>query len=59
MGSEFASRHTQYEMFYSGPRIFTSGHQYRTYDWNDATRLVDGLLASYDLPAAQASGKAA
>ena len=59
VGSEFASRHTQYEMFYSGPKIFTSGHQYRTYDWNDATRLVDGLLASYDLPAAQAPGKAA
>ena len=59
IGSEFASRHTQYEMFYSGPKMFTTGHQYRTYDWNDATRLVDGVLASYDLPAAPPAGKPA
>ncbi len=59
VGSEFASRHTQYEMFYSGPRIFTTGHQYRTYDWNEATRLVDAMLAAYDLPAAAAADKAA
>lgn len=51
VGSEFASRHTQYEMFYSGPKMFTAGHQYRTYDWNNATRLVDNLLETYDLPA--------
>ena len=59
IGSEFASRHTQYEMFYSGPKMFTTGHQYRTYDWNDATRLVDGVLASYDLPAAAPAGEPA
>lgn len=59
VGSEFASRHTQYEMFYSGPRMFTAGHQFRTYDWKDAARLVDGLLDSYDLPAAGLPSKAA
>jgi 4-hydroxyphenylacetate 3-monooxygenase len=50
VGSEFASRHTQYEMFYSGPRPFTTGHAYRTYDWKAATDLVDGLMDQYDLP---------
>jgi 4-hydroxyphenylacetate 3-monooxygenase len=49
IGSEFASRHTQYEMFYAGARHFTSGHAFRTYDWQGATGLVDGLMAQYDL----------
>ena len=49
VGSEFASRHTQYEMFYSGAKLFTAGHQYRTYDWDNATRLVDEMLSRYDL----------
>ena len=50
VGSEFASRHTQYEMFYSGARHFTIANAYRTYDWEGATALVDGLMAQYDLP---------
>lgn len=50
IGSEFASRHTQYEMFYSGARHFTIANAYRTYDWEGATALVDGLMAQYDLP---------
>jgi 4-hydroxyphenylacetate 3-monooxygenase len=49
IGSEFGSRHTQYEMFYAGARFVTSGHSYRTFDWAGAKALVDGLLASYDL----------
>ena len=49
IGSEFGSRHTQYEMFYSGARFVTAGHSLRTFDWNHATGLVEGLLASYDL----------
>jgi 4-hydroxyphenylacetate 3-monooxygenase len=49
VGSEFGSRHTQYEMFYAGARFVTTGHSFRTYDWNAATGLVDRLLASYDL----------
>jgi 4-hydroxyphenylacetate 3-monooxygenase len=49
IGSEFGSRHTQYEMFYAGARFVTSGHSYRTFDWPGAKALVDGLLASYDL----------
>jgi 4-hydroxyphenylacetate 3-monooxygenase len=49
IGSEFGSRHTQYEMFYAGARFVTSGHSYRTFDWPGAKGLVEGLLASYDL----------
>jgi 4-hydroxyphenylacetate 3-monooxygenase len=49
VGSEFGSRHTQYEMFYAGARFVTTGHSYRTYDWPSATGAVDGLLATYNL----------
>ncbi len=49
VGSEFGSRHTQYEMFYAGARFVTCGHSLRTYDWNNATGLVEKLLSSYDL----------
>ncbi|HUN46796.1 MAG TPA: 4-hydroxyphenylacetate 3-hydroxylase N-terminal domain-containing protein [Stellaceae bacterium] len=48
IGSEFASRHTQYEMFYNGARHFTTAHAFRTYDWDAATGIVDRLLAGYD-----------
>lgn len=50
LGSEFASRHVQYEMFYAGARFVTTGHSYRTYDWDTARGMVDRLLAGYDLP---------
>ena len=50
IGSEFASRHTQYEMFYAGAEFVVKGHSYRTYDWAAATASVDRLLQSYDLP---------
>ncbi len=49
IGSEFGSRHTQYEMFYAGARFVTCGHSLRTFDWNSATGLVEALLSSYDL----------
>ena len=49
IGSEFGSRHLQYEMFYAGARFVTTGHSFRTFDWNVAARLVDDLLASYSL----------
>lgn len=48
LGSEFASRHVQYEMFYAGARFVTTGHSYRTFDWNAARGMVDRLLSSYD-----------
>ena len=49
IGSEFGSRHTQYEMFYAGARFVTAGHSLRTFDWDGATGMVESLLASYDL----------
>jgi 4-hydroxyphenylacetate 3-monooxygenase len=49
IGSEFGSRHTQYEMFYAGARFVTAGHSFRTYEWNTATGMIDSLLASYEL----------
>ena len=48
-GSEFASRHTQYEMFYAGADFVTRGHSYRTYDWEGAAALPQQLLAGYNL----------
>jgi 4-hydroxyphenylacetate 3-monooxygenase len=49
VGSEFASRHTQYEMFYAGAGFVTKGHSYRTYDWDRAATLLNRLLDSYQL----------
>ncbi len=56
IGSEFGSRHTQYEMFYAGARFVTNGHNYRTFDWGVARGMVDHLLSTYDIAeAAKAS----
>lgn len=51
IGSEFASRHTQYEMFYAGATFVTKNHSFRTFDWGGATGLVDRMLDSYSLEA--------
>ena len=55
VGSEFASRHTQYEMFYAGASFVTKGHSYRTFDWDRCTQLVDRMLDGYSLEAEIAS----
>jgi 4-hydroxyphenylacetate 3-monooxygenase len=49
IGSEFASRHLQYEMFYAGAPFVTKAHSFRTFDWDRSTRLVDQMLDSYSL----------
>ncbi|MDB5632012.1 MAG: 4-hydroxyphenylacetate 3-monooxygenase, partial [Tardiphaga sp.] len=49
VGSEFASRHSQYEMFFAGATFVTKGHAFRTYDWTKAAALLDKMLSSYDL----------
>lgn len=47
VGSEFASRHLQYEMFYAGAQFVTCGHSFRTRDWAQVGKSVDtALLAS-------------
>ena len=49
VGSEFAGRHTQYEMFYAGAQFVTRAHAFRTYDWDRAAALVDSVLERYSL----------
>jgi len=48
LGSEFASRHVQYEMFYSGASFVTQGHSFRTFDWARSVKQVDAIMGSYD-----------
>lgn len=45
LGSEYASRHMQYEMFYGGASYVNHAHMFRTFDWQAAGRLVDAMLA--------------
>ena len=47
-GSEFGSRHLQYEMFYAGEPAAIQGRQFRSFDWAAAEALVGRCLASYD-----------
>lgn len=49
VGSEFASRHHQYEMFYAGAPFIVKGHMFRNYDFVEADRLVDSVMSGYDL----------
>ena len=49
VGSEFASRHTQYEMFYAGAPFVPKNHSFRTYDWPSATGMVDRMMGGYTL----------
>lgn len=50
VGSEFGSRHLQYEMFYSGPTFVTRGNAFRFFDWDGVKGFVDEFSASYGLP---------
>src|SRR6202034_4556186 len=50
VGSEFAGRHQQYEKFYAGASFIVRHHNFREADWDAFHRVVDGLLASYDVP---------
>jgi len=57
VGSEFAGRHAQYELFYAGGRAqTTSTRVYRVFDFEAAKRRVDACLAGYDLPHRPADG---
>jgi len=55
IGSEFGSRHTQYEIFYAGARYVSCGHSYRAYDWAAAGALVDLQLEGSDLNGSEES----
>jgi 4-hydroxyphenylacetate 3-monooxygenase len=53
VGSEFASRHLQYEMFYAGAQFVTRSHSYRTYDWDRATAMAKRISDGYTLADSQ------
>ena len=44
LGTEFGSRHQQYEKFYGGATFVNKLHMNRFYDWKRATALVDAAL---------------
>ncbi len=46
LGSEFAGRQIQYEMFYAGAPFVTRGHSFRTYDWKEADALVSAIAGA-------------
>jgi 4-hydroxyphenylacetate 3-monooxygenase len=51
VGSEFAGRHQQYELFYAGGRAqTTSVRAYRAFAFSAAGAMVDRCLAGYDAP---------
>lgn len=54
IGSEFASRHTQYEMFYGGAGAVVDANVYRLFDWDRPAALVDDALALMGTPAEHA-----
>jgi 4-hydroxyphenylacetate 3-monooxygenase len=57
IGSEFASRHHQYEMFYAGAPSVSKAHAVRTYRYEEAVDRVDAFLDSYALPADAPAGR--
>jgi len=47
VGTEFAGRQLQYEMFYSAAQPVVNRRMFRSYDWKAATALVDRCLGEY------------
>jgi 4-hydroxyphenylacetate 3-monooxygenase len=59
LGSEFGSRHWQYERFYAGPPYVVRSHSFREAPWEAWRAGVTDLMATYDVPeapGAKASG---
>ena len=54
IGTEFGSRHQQYEKFYGGAPFLVKQNVYRSYDFKRATDLVDAAL---NLPPSAEAGK--
>jgi len=49
VGSEFAGRHHQYEMFYAGAPFVAKGYAFRGYDYSEPLAAVESFLASYGI----------
>jgi len=47
VGTEFAGRQLQYEMFYSAAQPVVNTRMFRAYDWDHARSLVDRCLGEY------------
>ena len=54
VGTEFGSRHQQYEKFYGGASFIVKTNVYRNFDWKRAGALVDAALA---LPPTDSGGE--
>lgn len=51
IGSEFAGRHHQYEMFHAGAPFVAKGYAFRNYDFADPLAAVETFLAGYGVTA--------
>jgi 4-hydroxyphenylacetate 3-monooxygenase len=49
LGTEFGSRHAQYEKFYGGASFLVKQNVFRNFDFKRATALVDRALKLPDL----------
>lgn len=49
VGSEFAGRHHQYELFYAGAPFVVKGYAFRNYGFDQPVADVDNFLSGYDL----------
>ena len=49
MGTEFAGRQTQYEMFYSAAQHVIDSRVFSAFDWDYGCSLVNRCLESYGL----------
>lgn len=49
VGSEFAGRHQQYELFYAGAPYVVKGYAFRHFDYDTPVKRVEEFLASYDV----------
>ena len=47
VGTEFAGRQLQYEMFYSAAQPVVNTRMFRSYDWAAAKAMVDRCLGEY------------
>jgi 4-hydroxyphenylacetate 3-monooxygenase len=59
IGSEFAGRHQQYEKFYAGASFIVRNHSFREAPWTQFHKVVDDLMAGYDIPEINSVRKAA
>jgi 4-hydroxyphenylacetate 3-monooxygenase len=48
VGSEFAGRHHQYELFYAGAPFVVKGYAFRNYGFDEPLAEVEAFLAGYD-----------